>query len=137
MYSKWDIGIVLLMSSYCLTFTVSAQQESAEINVRTLLSAMPAKCVTLTQGRQCFATVTLTWHAPNIGNYCIYQVGTNKALDCWYNQQQNTLIFEFESSKSVQYTLVENNSEQVIADTHIEVSWVHKASPRKRRWRLF
>lgn len=137
MYSRWDIGIVLLMFSYLVTFNVSAQQKTTEIKMIPLLLAMPAKCVTLTQGRQCFATVTLNWQAPIIGNYCIYQVGTNKALDCWYNQQKNTITFEFESNKSVQYKLVENSSELVIADARIEVSWVHKASPRKRRWRLF
>jgi|VirMetMinimDraft_7_1064189.scaffolds.fasta_scaffold01726_6 hypothetical protein len=137
MYSKWDIGIVLLICALSTSFTVSAQQEPAEMIANTALSAMPAKCITLTQGRQCFATVTLRWKTPIKGNYCLYQVGENKALDCWYNQQQNVTTFEFESSKSVQYKLVAYDQEQVIAHTLIEVSWVHKASPRKRRWRLF
>ena len=137
MYSKWDRGIVLLISTISTTAYVSAQQIPAELKLNTVLSVTPAKCITLTQGRQCFATVTLRWQAPTKGNYCLYRIGQKEAVDCWYNQQQNTITFEFESSKSVQYNLVVNNSEQVIANTQIEVSWVHKASPRKRRWRLF
>ncbi|UUO24419.1 DUF3019 domain-containing protein [Colwellia sp. M166] len=136
MSSKWDIGIVLLIYFSCTTVNAATIENSATIKVSGL-SAMPTKCITLTQGRQCFATVTLRWQAPVKGNYCIYQVGKNKALDCWYNQQQNTTTFEFESSKTVQYKLVAYDQEQTIAYTHIEVSWVHKASPRKRRWRLF
>jgi hypothetical protein len=137
MFSKWDIGIVLLTYGLCGTFTASAQQKTATITLSTNLSAMPAKCITLTQGRQCFASVTLRWQAPIKGNYCIYQEGKKQALDCWYNQQQNTTTFEFESSKSLQYKLVAYDQEQVIAQALIEVSWVHEASPRKRRWRLF
>ncbi|AZQ83242.1 DUF3019 domain-containing protein [Colwellia sp. Arc7-635] len=137
MFSKWDIGVVLLTYGFFSTFTVSAQQQPATIMLSTNLSAMPAKCITLTQGRQCFASVTLRWQAPVKGNYCIYQEGKKQALDCWYNQQQNTTTFEFESSKSLQYKLVAYDQDQVIAHALIEVSWVHEASPRKRRWRLF
>lgn len=137
MSSKWGIAVVLIISAFCTTVQAATADNSATIEVTSGLSAIPTKCITLTQGRQCFATVTLRWHAPVKGNYCIYQVGKNKALDCWYNQQKNTTTFEFESSKTVQYKLVAYDQEQTIAYTHIEVSWVHKASPRKRRWRLF
>lgn len=137
MSSKWDIAAALIVYAFCATAHAANEEHLATIEVTSGLSALPAKCITLTQGRQCFATVTLRWHAPVKGNYCIYQVGQNKALDCWYNQQQNTTTFEFQSSKTLQYKLVAYDQEQTIAYTHIEVSWVHKASPRKRRWRLF
>jgi len=142
MFSRWDKGIVLLVFFISHFASATAQQAnkkpvSTQLVAKSVFSALPAKCITLTQGRQCFATVTLTWRAPIKGNYCIYQVGNKQALDCWYNQQQNSATFEFESSKTLQYQLIAYDFDKVIAETTIEVSWVHKASPRKRRWRLF
>lgn len=139
MFSSIGKGLVLFI--FCIG-GVAAQENTAppitaELTVVSSLSALPAKCITLTQGRECFATITLTWQAPKKGNYCIYQVGRGKAVDCWSNEQKNLTTFEFESSKTMQYQLVAYDHDQVVAQTSIEVSWVHKASPRKRRWRLF
>lgn len=147
MCSRWDKGLVLFIL-YIGNFASAAAQQTttvqntevllpAKLAIKPTFSVLPAKCITLTQGRQCFATVTFTWHAPLKGNYCLYQVGNKQALDCWYNQQKNTATFEFQSSKTLQYQLVAYDFDKVIAETSIEVSWVHKASPRKRRWRLF
>ena len=147
MFSKWDKGIVLLACYLGNLVSASAQQVSApnantnavpaELTVKSAFSVLPAKCITLTQGRQCFATVTFTWQAPIQGNYCIYQVGKKEALDCWFNQKQNSVTFEFESNKTMHYQLIAYDFDKVIAETTVEVSWVHKASPRKRRWRIF
>ena len=147
MLSKWgkgNVALVLFIGNFADAFAqqVPVQQASEKLlppklMVESNFSALPAKCITLTQGRQCFATVTFTWHAPIKGNYCIYQMGNKQAVDCWFNQQQNTSTFEFESNKTMHYQLVAYDYDKVIAATTIEVSWVHKASPRKRRWRLF
>lgn len=147
MFSKQGKGFVFSILFINVFSSASAQQapvqknhgkaRTAQLSAQAKFSALPAKCVTLTQGRQCFSTVTFTWQTPIKGNYCIYQVGNKKALDCWFNQQQNTTTFEFESSQTVHYQLVAYDFDKVIAETAIEVSWVHKASPRKRRWRLF
>jgi hypothetical protein len=147
MFSKQDKGFVLLIFFIGNFSSASAQQVPmpqsneknipAQLSVQTEFSALPAKCITLTQGRQCFATVTFTWQTAIKGNYCLYQEGNKEALDCWFNQKQNTATFEFESSETLHYQLVAYDYEKIISTTTIEVSWVHKASPRKRRWRLF
>ncbi|WP_085299331.1 DUF3019 domain-containing protein [Cognaticolwellia mytili] len=147
MFSKQDKGLVLLIFFIGNFSSASAQQVPmqkndekdipAQLTAQTKFSALPAKCITLTQGRQCFATVTFTWKTAIKGNYCLYQEGNKEALDCWFNQKQNTAIFEFESSETLHYQLVAYDYDKIISTTAIEVSWVHKASPRKRRWRLF
>ncbi len=147
MFSKWDKGIVLLVCYFCSIAHVSAQQIPtpdklnnaipAQLTVNSTFSVLPAKCITLTQGRQCFATITFTWQTQAQGNYCIYQVGKKEAIDCWFNQKQNSITFEFESNKTMHYQLVAYDFDKVIAEAAVEVSWVHKASPRKRRWRIF
>lgn len=140
MYSNKGLIIALLLMWLFCTSSNSAElttQQEAHITLETALLAQPAKCVTLTQGRTCFATVTLRWQAPQNGNYCIYQSGELAALQCWQAQQSDTMVFEFESNKTIEYQLIALEHNRIIAQAQVEVSWVHKASPRKRRWRLF
>lgn len=139
MYFNSGKGFVFFLLSASFNFAFAQEQQITPNapDITASLSTQPTKCITLTQGRQCFATVTFSWEASKKGNYCIYQNGKKEALDCWFNEKSNIMIFEFESSKTVQYQLVAYDFDNVVAQTTVEVSWVHKASPRKRRWRLF
>jgi len=100
-------------------------------------SAMPATCITLRQGRKCFATVTINLELSKLGDYCIYQQGLSEPLRCWKNAVPKVLSFAFESSQKTVYTLKDERSQQIIAKTSVEVSWVHQTISRKRRWRIF
>lgn len=102
-----------------------------------LLSAKPANCVALHQGRTCYATVAIQWQTPTIGNFCLYQKTTKTLMQCWKNSQGEQIQFEFESDIKREYQLVAEKTKSIIAETAVNVSWVHKATPRKRRWRLF
>jgi hypothetical protein len=140
MFSSVDKGFVI----FCILFINSvsaaekkAQSKPASLKLTTVISAQPARCITLNQGRKCFATVTLNWQTPQIGDYCVYAQAQKKLIHCWKSSRQDSTIFEFESSENIHYQLISSESKQVIAETAVEVSWVHKASPRKRRWRLF
>ena len=100
-------------------------------------NAQPANCVALRQGRKCYAQVSLQWHVPKLGNFCIYQKDIDSPIKCWTNTRKNQLVFEFESSEKIAYQLISTDNKKIIAETSVDVSWVHKATPRKRRWRLF
>ncbi len=144
MYSKLGKGyawLLTLLGWMLFSFSTSAQQtqlnEKKPLVAEVDFSAKPASCVALHQGRKCYALVSLNWQVREIGDFCIYEKATNKVLQCWKNSQGNTMKVEFESSGKIEYQLVAIDSNIVIAETAIDVSWVHKASPRKRRWRLF
>jgi hypothetical protein len=143
MYSKVGKGIaivhvlLLLMVNLLVTNSVGAE-ETKKINTSSVsFTALPEQCVTLRQGRACFATVELQWESPSKQNFCLYQEGKKKQLGCWQNNNNVHIKIEFESNKSVKYQLRSLSDDKVIAETQVEVSWQHKNTSRKRRWRLF
>jgi len=142
MYSNLGKGLAWLFLGL-FSYLPSAQAQeadnalSATLDTQVLFSAKPASCVALRQGRTCFAPVSLIWQAPKLGNYCIVEQDSNNTIACWNNSKSNTATFEFESKTKRVYQLIHKGEQAVIAQTSIDVSWVHKASPRKRRWRLF
>ncbi|GLX77822.1 hypothetical protein tinsulaeT_11620 [Thalassotalea insulae] len=142
MYSKLGKGIAWFFAVICglTTMTVIASQEALQDRTnktKVNFQAKPANCVALRQGRTCFATVSLSWHTANRGHFCIYEKASNKVMQCWNNSQGNTLQFEFESNEKIAYQLRATEQNIIIAETSVDVSWVHKATVRKRRWRLF
>lgn len=106
-------------------------------------SAQPANCIALRHGRTCYANVTLNWTSPTKQDYCIYiKRATTKqtqlqSIKCWKNSNGNQIVFNFESNKKIEFQLMSSKDNQVIAETAVEVNWVHKATQRKRRWRVF
>ncbi|WDE05987.1 DUF3019 domain-containing protein [Thalassomonas viridans] len=123
-----------------LPATASAAMEpapKAATGTQPVLSVQPATCVALHQGRTCFAQLSLNWQTSGAGDFCIYLKDDKQPVRCWQNSQGNLLSFEFESNKKVVFQLIEQGKQHVVAETSVDVSWVHKAAPRKRRWRLF
>ena len=110
---------------------------------RVSFSAQPANCIALRHGRTCYANVKLTWSRDIKENYCLYikqpEVAQEKRqrIQCWENSMGNQIIFNFESNKKIEFQLMSSKDNNVIAEAAVEVSWVHKATPRKRRWRIF
>ncbi len=106
-------------------------------------SAQPSNCIALRHGRTCYANVTLSWYTPIKEDYCLYikqpkiKLIKLPALKCWKNSNGNQMIFNFESDKKIEFQLLSSTDKRVIAEAVVEVSWVHKATPRKRRWRIF
>jgi len=131
------IAIVSLMLLYCLLVSkqVSASELTAADDVT--FTALPEQCVTLRQGRSCFATVELQWQSPSKQSFCLYQEGEEKQLGCWKNSNHVQIKIDFESNKSVKYQLRKEVNNKVVAEAQVEVSWQHKNTARKRRWRLF
>jgi len=134
MYFKLSNGVAFLIVTG--TYLTVSSTQAEELTSETLLTAQPVMCVALTQGRTCYANVTIKWDNISNGNFCIFQKSTQQQIKCWNNLTTGVYHFEFQSQGSVTYQLV-NEKNHPIAETTINVSWVHKKSPRKRRWRLF
>jgi hypothetical protein len=106
-------------------------------------SAQPANCIALRHGRTCYASVKLNWSSHIKQDYCIYikQPKTDntplQSIQCWKSSGGNQIVFNFESNKKIEFQLISSKDNQVIAETAVEVSWVHKPTARKRRWRIF
>ncbi len=134
-----------LQPSLAAEITESSQHQTNKKSSLTSVnfSAQPANCIALRHGRTCYANVTLSWFSPVKQDYCVYvkQVKTKstqqKMVQCWKNSSGNQTIFNFESNKKVEFQLISLKDNKVIAETAVEVNWVHKAAPRKRRWRIF
>jgi hypothetical protein len=104
------------------------------------LVAQPNSCITLYQGRSCFANITFNWQSNEQGRYCLHQQsksGENKMLHCWQISKGDKKTLVFESTETTTFALKKQYSDKVLSETKVSVSWVHKSTPRKRRWRLF
>ncbi len=121
-----------------------AEKKSIALSLnQSSFSAQPSNCIALRHGRTCYANVTLSWYTPIKEDYCLYikqpkiKLIQLPALKCWKNSNGNQIIFNFESDKKIEFQLLSSTDKRVIAEAAVEVSWVHKATPRKRRWRIF
>ena len=145
MYSNTGKGVaiiyaktsLLLLYSLLVISPVKAIENEVLTSKPVSFTALPEQCVTLREGRACFATVELNWQSSYKQNFCLYQEGKKKQLGCWQNNNNVQIKIEFESNKSVKYQLRALTDNKVIAETQVEVSWQHKSTSRKRRWRLF
>ena len=145
MYFKLGNGIailhtkvaLLLLFSLLVICPVMADESETFNSGEVTFTALPEQCVTLRQGRACFATVELQWQSLAKESFCLYQEGKKKQLGCWQNNNKVQIKVEFESNKTIKYQLRTVSEYKVIAETQVEVSWQHKNTARKRRWRLF
>lgn len=140
MLFKWQIKshlivIFLSQSLYCNTLHADKLPLKSAIETTTL-KAKPQKCVTLNEGRTCFANVSFTWQTNLPEELCLIQKAPQKIIRCFKKSNLSSVKFEFESNKTMTYQLL-NKQNNVLAETKIEVNWVYESSPRKRRWRVF
>lgn len=140
MFFRWQYKghLMLLFLTQCL-YSSTLFAEKLPLNSATqaaALQAKPQKCVTLNEGRTCFASITFTWQTHLPAELCLIEKSSNKLIQCFKKNADARFIFEFESHKTISYQLV-NEQKNVLAETKIEVNWVYESSPRKRRWRVF
>jgi hypothetical protein len=125
---------VLSLTSLNSATSFAAQNKHAHLS---RLNIKPTKCITLHQGRQCFTQLTINWHSAIKGDFCLFQQDVSQSIKCWRNTQGEHFLFEFESNKKMAFELRNNVTNQIIATTAVDVSWVHKKNRKKRQWRLF
>jgi hypothetical protein len=145
MYSKLG-KVVSILLCYFINVPIHATEQkntdgknttNTKVQVDIQLRALPEQCVTLRQGRDCFAEVNIHWESQHKQTLCLYQEGLDKHLKCWQNNESAHIAIDFVSNKSINYQLRNLNDNKLVAETQVTVSWLHKSSNRKRRWRLF
>ena len=145
MYSKLS-KLVSLLLCYSIAFSIQAAEQARisekssideNLQPRFEFKALPEQCVTLRQGRDCFAEINIHWQSHSKKTLCLYQKGLEQHIKCWYNNDSANITIEFISNKNVDYQLRSLSDNKLIAETQVKVSWLHKSSARKRRWRLF
>lgn len=120
----------LLVTSLALSQAVSAGEF--------LLTSMPSKCISLSEGLVCYQDIQIKWQAPDIGNYCLVQLESNRELKCWIQQQAGQYVFEFVEKQAQIYALRQQGTNSNLASTPVDVRWVYKSKRRDRlRWKVF
>lgn len=143
MYSSVSKGIALLCSISFIGFIpYSSAQERSAVPDKVEFRVQPQQCVTLRQGRDCFATITMQWKKSTEQSLCLYQINkkqidNQQQLRCWSKSLQGLVSIEFESSDNLIYQLRTQQGNHLVAETEVVVSWLHKNTTRRRRWRLF
>jgi len=140
---KW-LGLSFFIVSLQPSLAAEKTTKVNQLSVTPLVfSAQPANCIALRHGRTCYASVKLNWSSHIKQDYCIYikQPTTDntplQSIQCWKSSNGNQIVFNFESNKKIEFQLISSKDNHVIAETAVEVSWVHKPTARKRRWRIF
>ena len=116
--------------------------DKTTLSTEIAFSVQPQQCVTLRQGRDCFANITIQWQKSTEQALCLYQIITNKAdtqkqLICWPKSTNGQTNLSFESSNNLTYQLRTLKDKKLVAEAEVVVSWVHKNTTKRRRWRLF
>jgi len=128
---------LLLISLLAFSDSAAAAEKKPTLTASVQFSAKPSQCVALHEGRTCYAQITLSWQINDNGDYCVFEKSKKRLIACWQKGLINEAKFDFESNEKVEFILIKKGETQPLAETFVDVSWVHKASPRKRRWRLF
>lgn len=130
-----------VVTAILFAYSGVSQIAYSQINVEQLqLVVKPTKCITLRQGRPCFAQIEIRWQSVIKDDFCLYHYkneGVQQLIHCWENSQGERFIFNFESSEKITFELINQQNKNIRLFTAVEVSWVHKGTPQKRRWRLF
>ena len=139
MFSKCKGFAVLIL---CCIGLITDQSLANDVSDEPVL-AQPNKCVALSQGRECFAQITLTWRTASEGDYCLVmatqesQVTGSRVLRCWDAASSGQLVYDMQSAENLVVSLQNKRDKQTIGRSVITVSWLYQSNSRKRRWRLF
>lgn len=140
MFFRRQFQWILLFGLWFSVFTPFGAFAQTKNTVQFGLQAQPNKCVALNQGRECFAKMMINWRMENTSDYCLvikYFDGKRDELKCWQQKRFGQMAYEFQSVGDAQFLLTRSVDNKTVASTDIQISWLYKASARKRRWRLF
>lgn len=145
MYSRVSKGFALLIYTF-FTFlftTVQAQETLAQAtSTEITFNVQPQQCVSLRQGRDCFATIKVQWHKQTEQSLCLYQINkrnpnNKEKIICWSKSHNGKASVEFQSNDNLTYQLRTLKDDQLVAEKEVMVSWLHTNTTKRRRWRLF
>lgn len=134
---RWCIAVLLLTLSFS-HHSAWADDKQAEQQFSAKMTISPDQCVAMTEGQTCYVDIELQWQTSNIGEYCLFSSGQEKALKCWSNTSKGNFQQEVASKQNVIYTLRKQQTNARLAQSKLEMAWVHKRRGKPTTWwRLF
>ena len=145
MYSRVSKGCMLLTNTFFTIILTSAHAQETNltpVSTDITFSVQPQQCVTLRQGRDCFATIKVQWQKQTEQSLCLYQVSKRQPKNkdkiiCWSKNNKGQTSVEFESNDNLTYQLRTLKDDYLLAEKEVMVSWLHTNTTKRRRWRLF
>ena len=135
---KLSLFVGYLITTLCLIMASNVYASSADITNIAHLEVSPEQCIALRKGQKCYLEVTFSWRHPQVSDYCLVNITTNKTIKCWEHQAKGACNFDFQSTLSHDFALRVKGATVDLAHTRIPVAWVYKSSKRaKSTWRLF
>lgn len=102
------------------------------------MSVSPNQCIAMTEGQTCYVDIELTWRSQSAGNFCLYSSLQDKAVKCWTNKTAGSYEQEIASKQNVLYSLHRQDDLEVLAESEVEMAWIHKKRGKPTNWwRLF
>jgi len=140
--TKIKLSLLLgsLISILCLIMASNVYASSVYADTSNVahLEVSPEQCIALRKGQKCYLEVTFSWRHPQVSDYCLVNITTNKTIKCWNHQAKGELNFDFQSTLSHDFALRVKGATVDLAHARIPVAWVYKSSKRaKSTWRLF
>ncbi|NQZ89324.1 MAG: DUF3019 domain-containing protein [Colwellia sp.] len=141
---KISLLVGYLITTLCLIMASNVYASSADTTNTTNtndvahLEVSPEQCIALRKGQKCYLEVTFSWRHPQVRDYCLVNITTNKTIKCWDRQTKGEFNFDFQSTLSHDFALRVKGATVDLAHARIPVAWVYKSSKRaKSTWRLF
>ncbi|MGB0496600.1 MAG: DUF3019 domain-containing protein [Kangiellaceae bacterium] len=132
-------GCILVLIVAHFNFDLNA--EEVDFNIKTgaieSLNLVPSKCVALRKGRECFATIKITWQVSLEDNYCLRRAVDKLQINCWIGTNKGAFSYIFRSNIDERIELIRTKDSHVIAVSKVKVSWVYNSNKRRKRWRIF
>jgi len=135
-FSTPSLGLLITVGFLLLTLlsvSVAAEEGAIELTVQ------PSLCILGDGESLCRDQVKINWRAPREHSLCLYQTGASAPLDCWQQTRVGSYTQVLETENDVQFQLVEQNGQQVVARYVFEVIADAKRYRRQRRnpWSFF
>ena len=112
----------------CFT-TLTMQSAYAQQDQLTLL---PAQCVAMQQGQDCYVTVELNWSSKVADDYCLYADNRAAPLQCWKTRQTGIFKGEIKTKQSIDFQLSTPDRTVILSTAQLTVAWVHKKKGKPR-----
>jgi hypothetical protein len=117
------------------TTVVRVDVESAPVDSFEL---KPGRCVALHEGQACYAKLRFEWQLTQARAVCIKRSGSVQTMRCWPRAQEGAWQAEFESERSCEFLLIDQDSASVLGRASFTVAWVYDAKSRRQsHWRIF
>ncbi|MCE2594471.1 DUF3019 domain-containing protein [Motilimonas cestriensis] len=129
--------LFLFLMAFALMSFMPSLAYSKTLPSTDYISVKPEKCVALREGRQCLADVAFDWQTAVVGDYCLVEKEALTVVRCWQGTSSGRYRLAFSKQQTTQFLLVVKDTNRVVLETEVEVSWVYKTKHKKRRWRLF